>query len=412
MARVTGLIKRHPALRWVAPTAAVAVAVAVAVATTAAARADDHPVLPAVTAEQLLTDTMSTTTQSLSGTAKVTANLGLPQIPGISGAVSGTGVVPGGAASLAAGSSSASPALTGLTTLLTGSHTLRVWADGPQRSRVAIITDGGESDVIRNGTDLWLWQSAGKQALHATLPATSAADKAKQLTPAEQQQLQKVLGQLPSTPQQAAQQLLAAAGTSTDVSVGATTRVAGHPAYQLVATPKDKGTLVSRIVVAIDSTTYVPLKTDVYSTQLSAPAVSVGFTDVSFTAPSADTFTFTPPAGTTVQQWTAPTGTPEKPSGTTGTKPDVAVTGTGWATVVVAHLPAGSPVAGLSEGTANGKGAGALGMLPAVSGSWGSGHALTGTLFSAIVTTDGRVAIGAVPVETLESALAHAGTGQ
>ena len=82
----------------------------------------------------------------------------------VSGAVTGTGVVPGGAASVAAGSSAASPALTGLTTLLTGTNTLRVWADGPNRSRVAVISQGGESDIVRNGTDLWLWQSAGKQA--------------------------------------------------------------------------------------------------------------------------------------------------------------------------------------------------------------------------------------------------------
>jgi outer membrane lipoprotein-sorting protein len=400
-------MERHPALRWIAPSAAIAVAAAVAVATTAAARADEHPVLPAVTAEQLLTDTLSTTTQSLSGTAKVTADLGLPDLPGLSGAVSGTGVVPGGAASIAAGASGTSPALTGLTSLLTGSHTLRVWADGPDRSRVAVITEGGESDVVRNGTDLWLWQSSGKQALHATLPATSAADKTAQLTPAEQQQLQKVLAQLPSTPQQAAQQLLAAAATSTDVTVGATTTVAGHPAYQLVATPKDKGTLVSRIVVAIDSATHVPLKTDVYSTQLSGPALSVGFTDVSFTAPSADTFTFTPPAGTTVQQWKAPTTKPTEPSGTMGTKPQVSTAGTGWATVVVAHLPAGATT-GADTGT--GKSAGALGILPKVSGSWGTGHALTGTLFSVLISDNGTVAVGAVPVATLEAALA--GTGQ
>lgn len=400
-------------LRWVAPAAAVAVAAAVTVATTAAARADNHPVLPPITAEQLLTNVLQPTTQALSGTVKVTSDLGLPQIPGLSGAVSGTGVVPGGAASVAAGSSATSPALTGLTTLLTGTNTLRVWADGPDRSRVAVISQGGESDIVRNGTDLWLWQSAGKQALHATLPARPAGATAPQLTPAQQQELQKVVGQLPTTPQQAAQTLLALAGPTTDVTLDATTTVAGHAAYQIVATPKDKGTLVARVVVAVDAQTHVPLRTEVYSTQRSAPAVSVGFTDVSFTAPPADTFTFTPPAGTTVQQWQAPTGKHDTPSGTTGTKPQVSTTGTGWATVVVAHLPAGSlPQAGTGTTGTGPKGAGVLGMLPTVSGSWGSGHALSGTLFSVLVTDNGTVAAGAVPVATLEAALAQAGSGQ
>ncbi len=409
MGRVSGVIGRHPVLRWVAPAAAIAVAAAVTVATSAAASADNHPVLPPITAEQLLTNALQTSTRALSGTVKVSSDLGLPQIPGVSGSVAGTGVVPDAAASAAAGATSTSGALTGLATLLTGSHTLRVWADGPDRSRVAVISPGGESDIIRNGTDLWLWQSAGKQALHATLPARSAADKAAQLTPAQQQELQKVVGQLPTTPQQAAQTLLTLAGPTTDVTLDTTTTVAGRAAYQLVATPKTKGTLVARVVVAIDAQTSVPLRTQVYSTQRSAAALSVAFTDVSFTAPPAATFTFTPPAGTTVKQWQQPT---TKHSATsTGTKPQVSTTGTGWATVVVAHLPAGATT-GSTAGTGSATRSSLLGMLPKVSGSWGSGHALTGTLFSVLITDNGTVAVGAVPVETLESALAQAGSGQ
>jgi outer membrane lipoprotein-sorting protein len=412
MARIRGIVDQHPVLRWVAPVAAIAVAGAVAVATTAAARADDHPVLPPITAEQLLTNALQPTTQSLSGTVKVGSDLGLPQIPGLSGTVGGSGVVPGGAASIAAGSSSTSPALTGLATLLTGDHTLRVWADGPDRSRVAVITQGGESDVIRNGTDVWLWQSAGKQALHATLPATPSTDHTGELTPAQQQELQKVVGQLPTTPQQAAQTLLTLAGPTTDVTLDATTSVAGRSAYQIVATPKDKGTLVARVVVAIDAETHLPLRTEVYSTQRSAPAVTVGFTSVTFAAPSADTFTFTPPASTTLQQWQAPTTEPQAPRHATGTAPKVSTTGTGWATVVVAHLPADAlPSAGGAStrpGATAGSEAGALSILPKVSGSWGTGHALSGTLFSVLVTDDGTVAAGAVPVATLEGALTGA----
>jgi len=45
-------------------------------------------------------------------------------------------------------------------------------------------------------------------------------------------------------------------------------------------------------------------------------------------------------------------------------------------------------------------------VLPEVSGSWGSGHLFAGTVFSAVVTDDGRVAIGAVVPELLYAALA------
>jgi hypothetical protein len=46
-----------------------------------------------------------------------------------------------------------------------------------------------------------------------------------------------------------------------------------------------------------------------------------------------------------------------------------------------------------------------LRALPAVSGSWGSGHLLKGTLFSALLTDDGRLVIGAVAPDALYSAL-------
>ena len=44
--------------------------------------------------------------------------------------------------------------------------------------------------------------------------------------------------------------------------------------------------------------------------------------------------------------------------------------------------------------------------LPAESGAWGTGRVLRGTLFSAILTDDGRIALGAVSPEALGAVLA------
>jgi hypothetical protein len=49
--------------------------------------------------------------------------------------------------------------------------------------------------------------------------------------------------------------------------------------------------------------------------------------------------------------------------------------------------------------------AGLLAMLPEVSGSWGTGRLLRGTLFSALVTDDGQLVVGAVEPELLYAAL-------
>ncbi len=47
----------------------------------------------------------------------------------------------------------------------------------------------------------------------------------------------------------------------------------------------------------------------------------------------------------------------------------------------------------------------ALALLPRVDGAWGSGRLLDGTLVSAVVTDDGRYAIGAVDPAQLYAAL-------
>jgi hypothetical protein len=46
-----------------------------------------------------------------------------------------------------------------------------------------------------------------------------------------------------------------------------------------------------------------------------------------------------------------------------------------------------------------------LQALPRVSGAWGSGRLLNGTLFSVVLTDDGRMAVGAVPASQLYAAL-------
>ena len=64
---------------------------------------------------------------------------------------------------------------------------------------------------------------------------------------------------------------------------------------------------------------------------------------------------------------------------------------------------AGSALRGIQGGSLSGL----LKSLPTVSGSWGSGHLLHGALFSAVLTDDGRIAVGAVAPSMLYAALAH-----
>jgi hypothetical protein len=68
--------------------------------------------------------------------------------------------------------------------------------------------------------------------------------------------------------------------------------------------------------------------------------------------------------------------------------------------VVVVHVPS-------TSATKDPTVARLLARLPKVGGTWGSGRLLRGTLFSAVLTDDGRLAVGAVRPEALYAALAR-----
>jgi outer membrane lipoprotein-sorting protein len=368
----------HRATRWAVPAAAVVLVGGVTLAVSRTASADAG--LPARSAAQLLADVRGAAGQSLSGTVVQTADLGIPQVPGLTGQGSG------GPASTSGGAA--------LTSVISGTHTWRVWLGGPTQSRVALVSGSGESDIIRNGSDVWVWSSADKSAKHSTLDgaaAAKAANGAPTSTPTD----------LPTTPEEAAAKALAAIDPSTAVTTAGTAVVAGRQAYELVLDPRSAATRVAQVRIAVDAERHVPLRVQVYSSKLANPAVEVGFTAVDFTAPDARQFVFSPPAGTTVTESDAATAA--KPStGAAPAKPKVV--GTGWTSVVVATMPSTtSDSRSPAEGTSSLQRM--LSSLQKVSGDWGSGHLVDGTLVSAVVTDDGRVAVGMVDPEALYAAL-------
>ncbi|MDO3700323.1 sigma-E factor regulatory protein RseB domain-containing protein [Micromonospora sp. C28SCA-DRY-2] len=355
------VLKSRPVLRWLVPVTAAATVIGGGAALgTFAAQAE--PSLPPRTAAELLVDLQTSRLEGLSGTVVQRADLGLPPLAGLAGGELGS--------------------------LLTGTHTLRVWHSGPDRQRIALLDTLGEKDVIRNGRDVWTWDSRTNTATHRTLPTESGEPAAPDL---------------PATPQQAADQALAAIDPSTEVSVGRSATVAGRDAYELVLAPRDAASLVHQVRIAIDAEEHVPLRFEVFADGSDQPAFEMAFTQVDYARPAADQFAFNPPPGVTITEESVdrPAGAhrAERPA---GDRPQVRTVGEGWTTVVVARLdgpatggagePAQAPPAEV---------AGVLDALPKVSGDWGSGRLLTGKLFSALLTDDGRLLAGAVTPERL-----------
>jgi|SRR5579875_641040 len=380
--------------RWGVPAGVVAVTGAV-MAGMLISTAQASPVLPARSAAQLLAAVGGRTGElpPLTGTVVETAKLGLPDLPGVSDPTS-------------------------VASLLTGSHTIRIWYGGPHQLRIAVPGAMSESDIILNGHTGWYWQSSTNTVTKLTFPAGQRAATTPELP---------VL-----TPQQAAQQAIAAVGPTTRVSVQTNVTVAGVPAYQLMLVPRSADSLVGQVRIAIDATHHVPLRVQVYARHASNPAFQVGFTSISFAHPAAANFDFTAPPGAKVRTETLSGVNDRTPDWTAGAQPSV--TGHGW--LAVAELSsqllsdglgglaggqssasaAASSAAQSAAGTpgASGvSGAGLAGVLlrtaTPVRGAWGSGKLLRTPLLDVLMTSDGRVLLGAVTPALLYAAAAHAG---
>ncbi|MHC5796563.1 LolA family protein [Lacisediminihabitans sp. FW035] len=341
-------------LKWM-PAVAVPVLIAsAAVAVPLSANAAVN--LPAKTPAQVLALAAGEKVSALTGTITQTSNLGLPSLPT-------TGA-----------DASAGSALE----LLTGSHDARIFVDGSTKQRVQVLDNMAERDLVRNGSEVWLYDSKKKTAVHSSLTAQAAK------TPTEG---------MVTTPDQLAAKFLSSVDSTTTVSLGSDLRVAGRTAYDLVLTPKTTDTLVGSVSIAVDSVTGLPLSVDVFARAQKAPAFSVGFSKLDLATPDAALFAFTPPAGAKVTE-KAPTADSARPapSKTDAAKPTVS--GTGWDTIVSLSAGKGAPSA--TSSPLFGK------LTTPVSG----GRLFHTSLVNVLLTDDGRIFAGSVPVAKLQAASA------
>lgn len=352
---------RSSRARWALPGIGATIVAAALVVTPLVAGA--APALPPRTAAELLASTRAAVDHPFSGTVVQTARLGLPDLP--------------------RGGHGRSTSLS-LTSLITGSHTAQIWYAAPDRTRIALIGDFAQTDVIRSGRDAWTWSSADNTAKHLTLPAH---DDAKPVASS-------------LTPGQAAEQALAAIDPTTQVTVEGTASIAGRSAYELVLRPRDPRSLVGQVRLAVDSRTSTPLRVEVFASTGTEPAFETSFTEIQFATPAASLFTFRPPPGAKVSEQTlpaAPTEAQREAFKATSMRPTVV--GEGWTTVLV--------MGGVDVGNVSSPELSAfLRSAKEVSGSYGKGRVIRTALVSALLLDDGRLLVGSVTPDVLEQAAA------
>ncbi|WP_328480318.1 DUF2092 domain-containing protein [Streptomyces sp. NBC_00377] len=390
---------RRKAARYIVPVTVIGVAAATIGLVPALADSGD-PDLPKITAQQLLDKIAASDVQQLSGTVKITTDLGLPDLGGLeSGLLSGV-------AQQGGDGSSADPSAK-LTELAAGTHTLRVAADGPDRQKLSLLENAAEYSVIHNGKNVWGYDSASNEVYHSTVDESSGKAEAP----------------VPATPKDLTEDALKAVDDTTSVTVDGTVQVAGRDAYKLLVKPKQSGSTVGAISVAVDAKTGLPLKFTLTPASGGAAVVDAGFTQVTFAKPAASTFDFTAPKGAKVTEGDEPGKADEGKAGETapghsalpglpgGLAKDLEgqdgsegpdVLGEGWTSVAVF----GTGGEGMPSGSeAGGDLGGFLGTLgDKVSGKFGSGTVFSTRLINALMTDDGKVYVGAVTKDALVKA--------
>ncbi|MGH3309028.1 MAG: LolA family protein [Streptomyces sp.] len=443
MAQIQPRKPGRKAVRYGIPAAIAGVAAATVGLVPALASTGD-PDLPKISANELVAKMAASDTQHMSGTVKISTDLGLPAMPGMSGGSGKHGGLFGGGPHGEDGQrgekggggdkgSTAAPQ-DKLMELASGEHTLRVAADGPDKQRVSIVDDASEYSFVHNADEVWAYDSGTNSAYHATAPKGAGkhhgGKHGKHHGKKHGMKQGKGLGNV--TPQEAAKQALKAVDDTTSVSVDGTAKVAGRDAYQLVIKPKGAPhSTVESVRIAVDADNGTPLKFTLTPKGGGKAAIDAAYTKVDFGKPAAGTFRFKPPKGAKVTEHEAGDkahhekhgkhgkADPEKhfkglkdfkelkKSGK-GERPDMSglnTLGEGWGAVAELKAPGGAMMGGkqgAEEGTDSPQAKKLLNSFTdEVKGDFGTGRVFSTRLVNALMTDDGTVYVGAVSKEGL-----------
>ncbi|SDN09748.1 LolA family protein [Allokutzneria albata] len=333
------------------------------------------PVLPPVNPEQLVQSVLSQKEiPALGGTVEGKTNLGIPAIPNLPQELSGMSA--------------------------------KIWSDGAGKSRIATSKTGSEKIAVNDGTTAWSYDSSTKVVTKFTYDKSKAPKE----RPEEL-----------NDPAAAAKKLIDVIRPNSSISVDGTASVAGRDAYELVLAPAPtERTLLREVRIAVDAEKRIPLRVVVLANGSSDPVAQLGFTKLDIGAQDPKLFTFTPPAGSKVEDATGkakefesehreefeknhkPGETPKLPENEL-----FKVVGEGWDTTVAGRLPKQEQRPKDSDAKA-----GAQNPIDLVKqfgtraeGPWGKGYLITTKVGTGLLTDDGRFAAGAVPSQVLIEAI-------
>ena len=236
-------------------------------------RADDVPNLPSVAPSDLVASVLAADVRvDVAGPVESRIDLGLPELPASVGGGFG-----------------------GPVASVFGEQQYRVWRsrDGV---RIAHILPMSEQAVVANSTEAWWWSSDGMEAIRLTAPGGGSI-AVRRLHDAALAPIRTadIVAGVPLAVERLA--------PWADLRSDATASVAGRAVYVLTLVPRSDLSLIGAIELSIDAETRIPLRIDVLPEGTDRPAITIGFTDVSFEPIDPATFDFVPPAGANVRDF-------------------------------------------------------------------------------------------------------------
>ncbi|GAA3677245.1 outer membrane lipoprotein carrier protein LolA [Arthrobacter ginkgonis] len=341
--------------------------------------------LPDKTPEQVIAMIIAAEDAAFSGNLRMTADLGLPQLPERD--TGGQPEVPPSEGSTESPSGQGDAGLAEKFAMLSGTHEARVYVDGPDKQRFQMMEGTDEEDHVLNGTSYWRYSSADNTAVHTTLrqPPSEVKDEAKRHWYGGSSE------EVP-TPDQLAEKLVNEAEPSTTFAVEEGDTVAGRDVYTLRLTPKpEERTLVDNITIDVDAEIGTPLAVTIQAIDQEGPAFGLEYTSFTAETPEAALFDFQPPAGATVTERTVPDPGSKPEDGKHGCGMHEGVMdGEGWDTVH--RVPEQCVPAELKDPALRDR------MATKVDG----GYLIHTSLVNVLVTEDGRVFVGSVPQDRLQ----------
>lgn len=286
-----------------------------------------------------------------------------------------------------------------------GTHIANIYVDGADKARLQVLDMVAERNFIRNGSDLWFYDSSKQTVKRSVISKSDEAD-AKNQALAFFNANSSQLAFDATSPTAVADYFLSEAGPSTTFSVGKDAKVAGRGVYQITATPRTTGSLVASVTISVDATTGLPLAVVVKAVGQSDPAFEIAFDSISFNKPAATNFNFTVPAGAKLIEVPLPTqGDLAKYTGKKPTAADEAraraeaenLKAQGWSAVIA--VPADMVPAEITALKANK-------LYTEITKPVAGGRVFSTALMNVLIANDGRVFAGSVTVEKLLEAAA------